>query len=125
MDKGMENLVQQYICIPYAIKVTKLDIIEFQTQPFKLKRFHLARLDLAIESLQAMFNGVREELYSKHRLNVTVVRREADYTTFKWMSRHQSEEITYTSAELKQITTDILMEVFTNLPVPQNLPAWL
>ena len=125
MNNETVKTIQQYICIPYAIKVTKLDIIEFQTQPFKLKRFHLARLNLAIESLQAMFNAVREELYSKHRLNITVVRRDADYTTFKWMSRHQSGEVTYTSAELKQITTGILMDVFTNLPVPQNLPAWI
>lgn len=124
MNNETEKIIQQFICIPYAIKVTKLDTIEFQTQPFKFKRLHLARLDLAIESLQAMSNAVREELYSKHHLNVTEVRREADYTTFKWMSRHQSGEITYTSAELKQITTDILMDVFTNLPVPQDLSAW-
>jgi uncharacterized lipoprotein YajG len=125
LDKETENLIQQYICIPHAIKVTKLDIIEFQTQPFKLKRFHLARLDLAIESLQANFYDVRRELHSKHRIHVTVSQRQGIYTTYKWRSRQQSGELTYSSAELKQITTDILMDIFTKLPIPQNLPAWI
>ncbi|PAF22754.1 hypothetical protein CHH49_03985 [Terribacillus saccharophilus] len=125
MDKETENLIQQYICIPYAIKVTKLDIIEFQTQPFKLKRFHLARLDLAIESLQDLLNTIRGELHSKHRIHVTVGQRQGNYTTYKWRSQQQSGELTYSSTELKQITTDILMDVFTKLPIPQNLPAWI
>ncbi|MFP7170795.1 hypothetical protein [Terribacillus sp. 7520-G] len=124
MDKEAEKAIQQFICIPYAIKVVQLDIIEFQKQPFKLKRFHLARFDLAIETLQAMFNTVREELYSEHHLSVTVARREANQTIFRCQSRQQRSELIYSSKELKQITTDILIDVFMNLPIPQNLPAW-
>ena len=104
MDNQMNKLIHQFILFPLAIKVLQHDKKIFSD--FKMRNVYQGKIDSSIMQLQQDLSSAKKQMYTQYRISV----KQIGQCSYEWHNKDDSGVITYTSEQLKTMTTDVIKQ---------------
>ncbi|GGJ62123.1 hypothetical protein [Virgibacillus salexigens] len=99
MNGELKQLAQDFIILPFAVKVFEQDKILFKKS--KQSIVYQSMIDAVIERIQEDMLATKQKLYTKYHLDIKRI----GNTTYRWNSRGDNGVIEYSSEDLKEMTS--------------------
>ncbi|GGJ76416.1 hypothetical protein [Virgibacillus salexigens] len=102
MNDELKQLAQDFIILPFVLKVFKQDKKRFSK--LKTANVYLSMIDALIERIHTELTATKQKLYTKYLLDIKRI----GNTTYRWNSRGNSGTIKYSSEDLREMTREIM-----------------
>ncbi|SET43094.1 hypothetical protein SAMN05216389_11150 [Oceanobacillus limi] len=115
----MNRLIIRIIALPLALHIFKQD--REQLDGLYVGNVYLDKIDSIIEDIHRDINESRAQLLKQYGLTL----RKISATEYRWNDRKDSGTLTYTSEQLKAMTSDIMREyLFSAEPFERKERVW-
>lgn len=120
MDEELQQLTQDFIILPFALKIFEQDKKRFQRySSLESLNVFLSMLDAAIQEVINDLSDTKQQLYTKHHV---VIKRTGN-TVYQWYGESQSGTIRYTSKKMQQLTKETMVKYITQFSELKNRAA--
>lgn len=100
MNEELKKLAQDFIILPFVLKVFQQDKKRFNV--FNTPNVYISMLEAVIEKIQKDIIATKQQLYTKYHLDIKRVGK----TEYRWNSKGESGVFQYTSEELREMTKE-------------------
>ncbi len=108
MDQDMKSILMKCITLPLVLKVFNRD--KKLLHDFKTRNVYLDKLDSVMESVQTDLNHVKQQMYSKHHIEVKTLKSKGEIHPYKWKTPDREGVIEFSSSELRELTRKMMEE---------------
>ncbi|WP_174615281.1 hypothetical protein [Virgibacillus ihumii] len=107
MDEELQQLTQDFIILPFVLKIFEQDKKHFQRySSLESLNVFLSMLDAAIQEVINDLSATKQQLYTKHHI---VIKRTGN-TVYQWYDENQSGTIRYTPNKMQQLTKETMVK---------------